>query len=161
MRLNRIVFFKEYYETYLKEVEGYSNILEFKEFKEIIKDCFFELSTAIIRDKKLFSLPYKLGKIYIKKNRDYSDAPNFNNINWKATREKQKVIKHINLHSRRYYFKWHWSKARNICFFTNQSYYSFRAVDDKRRNLIGRRGLAFWIKKCSTDPTLKDYDTLL
>jgi hypothetical protein len=160
-RLNNIVSLPDFYRIYLKEMEGYTNILDYNTFKLVVKDCFFELSTAIIRDKKIFTVPYKMGRIFIKKNRDYSDAPNHNNINWKATKEKNKVIKHINLHSRRLYFKWHWKKSRDVCLFTNQSYYSFRAVDDKRRQLIGRRGLAFWIKKCSTDPTLKDYDTLL
>lgn len=126
-----------------------------KQYVSVCKSFLEKVSLAVIRDKYEFKIPSRLGYLRIIKRKAKTKAVDFHN-----TRKYGKTIRHANLHTNRYYFAFQWFKSNPYCYFTNKSYYHFSVVDDKRRRLIGRRGLAEWIKQCATDPTKKDYDAI-
>lgn len=145
----------DFYEEYEEERENFPRKLNREEYLRVMKDLFYELSLAIIRDKYRWDIGFRLGSIYISKStQKQGKAP----INWKKTNEQGKIIRHTNFHTNKNVFRWKWRKEARRCFFKNRSFYSFKAVDDKVNRKIGKRGLSAWVQKCATDPYLKDYD---
>lgn len=126
------------------------------QYTTICKSFLEEVSLAIIREKYEFRIPSRLGFLRVVKRKAKNKAVDFVN-----TKKYGKTIRHHNFHTDQYYFTFKWMKGGSYCYFTNKSYYSFSVVDDKRRRKIGRRGLAQWIQTCATDPTKKDYDTIM
>lgn len=129
----------------------YRGKLTRRQYIKLLKDFFWEISYIIIRKNYYFKLP-GMGKILIKKYKCPSKNLNYDYKLYNETGLKKKLL---NLHTDGFYFRFKWEytcKQDN-----NLRYYKFKSIrgEDKQ---IGARGLAAWIKKCSVDPTLKDYD---
>lgn len=144
----------DFYEDYAKDAIV---PLSRKQYVSICKMFLEQVSLAIVREKYEFKMPSRLGYLRVVKCR----PPKVKAIDFKKTKQYGKTIRHINMHTDRYHFRFKWIKSSPYCYFTNKSYYSFSVVDDKARRLIGRRGLADWIQQCATDPTKRDYDTII
>lgn len=137
--------------------KNYKGPLTKNEYIKVVKDFFWEISLKIIRDRYAFKLSGGMGRIFIKKSTRGPGRP----INWKASKKAGKRIYHLNLHTNGNTFRFFWQKTNYSYNFTSKkSVYKFipnRGNDYK----IGARGLAFWIKLCSTSPELKDYEAIL
>jgi len=143
--------------TMVDSYETYTGKIEKKKYIRVLKDFFWEVSFAIIRDKYTFIMP-RLGMIQIRRRKVNSETTNLR-IDYKhynATGEKRLLI---NTHSDGYYFKFKWKKPSGRAnLFRNGGIYVFEPIRGEDK-MIGKRGLSNWIKRCSEDPTLKDYTT--
>lgn len=141
-----------------------------KQFISIISKFNLKMSNKIVTEGVEFRLPYRLGFIRIKTNKqkivikdgklDKSKLP----IDWATTRriwrednpdlswdeiyelEDKPLIYHTNSHANGYIMKWYWD--RRLCNIKNQGLYGFKTVKggDRDGMLYGRRGLASCIK---------------
>ena len=91
-------------------------------FNELIAD-------DIINSAEEFKLPSGLGVIRIKK----IISNQKRRVDWKATREHDTKIYHLNFHTDGYYYKWFWHKKKAL--FTNKSAYSFSPTRKNKRTL--------------------------
>jgi hypothetical protein len=143
------------YTNYKKENLG-SLELDRKTYCKVLKEVFYELSKDIIRNRLDVKLPNRLGKIRIRKRRNSRDF-NKQRLDYKIYREERRTVYHVNNHTNKYYFFWDWEVNDGYGFFTNKSYYKFIPARGNDK-VIGKRGLAHWVKHCSEDPTIRDYD---
>lgn len=122
----------------------------------LVKEVLWELAKCIIRERLMIKIPNRLGILGIwkrKNNKDY----NKQRIDWKHYNETGKIIYHCNKHSNGYHFFWDWDLQCSYALFTNKKVYSFEVA---RGNdyIVGSRGLSKWVKDCSENPNVKDYD---
>lgn len=139
----------------LENIEHSIYYLPYNKYKEFLVGFFKKSSIEIIRERLMFKMPYRLGYISIKKDKNTIEKrkPNFKIMN-----DTNKTVSHTNIHTNGYYFFYHWDKWVNrYALFKNKSYYVFKP-NRGNNGVIGKRGLAKWILKCAGDPTLKDYD---
>ena len=87
------------------------------------------MSEDIINNAKEFKVPSGLGSIRIKK----IISNQKRRVDWKATREHDTKIYHLNFHTDGYYYKWFWHKKKAL--FTNKSAYSFSPTRKNKRTL--------------------------
>lgn len=105
-----------------------------KLFKQIALLFFKEISNEIINEGSEFRLPFRMGRIYIKKFIPVNPQKNINfyltNLHYKdwnkANPENKKVIYHTNKHSLGYSGRWFWDKGE--CIVTNKSLYRFSPI---------------------------------
>jgi len=136
-------------------VKNHPFYINYASYKEFFINFFIEISKAIIREKLIFKIPYRLGYISIRKKKTKVDRklPNF-----KIYNETGKIVSHSNIHTNGYYFYFEWDKTSSYYTkFKNQSFYRFD-VNRGNDKIVGARGLSDWIFKCYKNPTLKDYD---
>lgn len=128
-----------------------------EKYIKVLKDFFWEVSYIMIREKYEFNMP-KLGTIAIRR---ALSNPNFRkrDIDYKFYKDTGKIKVITNTHTDGYYFFYKWLKPRGISKFRSSKFYKFEAIRGEDK-LIGKRGLANWIKRCAEDPRLKDYTTL-
>lgn len=149
----------DFYNDYKKERKDLNVCLSRSVFIKVVKQALREIAKLIIREKFHFRLPFMMGVIRIQKKHRPSELDHCS-IDFNKTKKIGKTVRHLNTHSNGDYFKWKWEKTRRTCYFTNQGFYTFRAVRDEYEREIGTRGLAAWVKKCSKDPYMKDYTAL-
>lgn len=136
----------------------YTGNIDKRKYTRVLKDFFWEISFAIIRDKYTFMMP-RLGMIFIKKKRCNSKTTNLR-IDYQHYNKTGEKILLINTHTDGYYFRFRWKKpCTGNTQFRNDGLYIFEPIRGEDK-MIGKRGLANWIKRCSIDPTLKDYTTV-
>lgn len=134
------------------------------------------ISNKIITESFEFRVPYRLGSLRIKTNKQtikFTDGKldtRKNPINWNATVSlwketypdmsmdeikkipNKKIIIHVNEHSNGYIMRWYWDKR--VCNISNNSAYAFKPVkgpvtEEGCTNdgyFYGRLGLSKWIK---------------
>ena len=144
------------YIPYKKEFGA--DALERKLYIKIMKEIFWEISKDLIQSILEITLPFRLGRLGIKKrknNRTLTQQP----IDYGKYNKTKTKVYHTNLHSNRCYFFWDWETRGGAANFTNQTLYKFTATRGND-GIVGKRGLASWIKHCSETPTIKDYDRL-
>lgn len=127
---------------------------KYEKYKEILELYFYEVSKAMIYDHLWYRIPYGGGTIFIikykprvRKSMDYQ--------HWKTTGE---IRPHLNKHSNGYQFKFKWKKGYST-YYPNLKLYKF-IVNRGNDYIIGARGLAKYIKECSKNPLVQDYDAL-
>lgn len=133
--------------------------LDSKIYVKLLKEIFWELSKDIIRHIKNVKLPHRLGDIGIRKRKNCRTYTK-QRIDFKHFNETGEIIYHCNNHTNKYYFFWNWDNSLSKALFTNKNFYKFTPARGNDK-VIGSRGLGAWIKYCSEDPTVKDYDALL
>lgn len=127
MRRNRkTITLVDSYKDYIKE-NPELNIYK-KDYKNICIRFNELLCDEIITNAEEVTLPGRLGTLRIKKVKGSGKR-----IDWAATKEHNKKIYHLNLHTDEYYFRWHWSKKKAL--FTNKSVYSFTPLRRHKRKL--------------------------
>lgn len=87
------------------------------------------ISTTIIEDSSEFKVPSALGSIRVKKIK----SKNKKRVDWKATKEHNVKVYHLNFHTDGFYYKWFWHKKKAL--FTNKSVYSFTPTRKNKRTL--------------------------
>lgn len=155
-------FYKEKYEPKMNE----------DSFKELCYEFNRIIANKIITKSFEFKLPFRLGSLRIKSEKQSIELINGKvntkkmAIDWGASHKmwkdmypdktyreimdipNKKVLVHTNEHSNGYIMSWQWDKRLSNT--KNQSLYFFRPVKgkyDKDRDIyFGRRGLSAWIK---------------
>lgn len=151
-----VIEFEKGYQKELKEKEETGMCK--KVYKEVMKEFFELLSQKIIREKYVFRMPYRLGTIRITKEKTKIGSKGA--IDHNATKRLGKTIYHTNKHTGGFFFKWKWFSNRFYTHFKNSSFYSFTPVRDPGKREVGKLGLSDWVRACSDDPYVKDYDVL-
>jgi|TARA_R110000796_G_scaffold57080_2_gene131913 hypothetical protein len=129
MRRNRkTVTLVDSYKEYIEE-NPELNIYK-KDYKNICIRFNELLCDEIITNAEEVTLPSRLGTLRIKKVKGSGKR-----VDWAATKEHNKKIYHLNLHTDEYYFRWHWSKKKAL--FANKSVYSFTPLRKHKRKLAG------------------------
>lgn len=119
-----------------------------KKYLSIMNTFLENLSDSIVKERKYYDLPYKLGRLRIKKIKPRK----FNKLNPALTLQYEKPIYYTNMHSFGNYFRWYWDKTMMII--RNKTYYSLSMIKNHKVKLSDE------IFRCSKDPYLKDYDAL-
>jgi hypothetical protein len=133
--------------------------LDKKLYIKCFKEFFWELGKDLIRELGSVALPFKLGDLGIRKrknNKEYTRQ----RIDFKHYNETKQIVYHCNNHTNKYYFFWDWDISRRRAFFVNQNCYKLTPARGNDK-VVGKRGLAQWIKHCATDPNTRDYDRLI
>jgi hypothetical protein len=157
-RIRLVYTLSDIAKEYVSYNEYKKDKLTLKQFILIMKEVFREISLLIIREKFRFKMPMRLGVVYIRQRSLTDITSEHKKIDYKVYNETGEKVYHKNRHSFGDYFSWHWQKKFvRLCYFTNKKLYSFKAIDDKKNRVLGKRGLSSWIRECSKNPNLKDY----
>lgn len=97
------------YKDYIKDIPKESAYyVTYNEYAKIVGLFYKEVSSKIIKDAEVFSLPFRMGNTYVeKKALDYNNRPP---IDWQLTTQHGKVIYNFNEHSNGYKYEMKWSK---------------------------------------------------
>lgn len=147
-------FYRDFRKEEMESGKTPHTVIPYKVFRSVIEDFFYEISRKIIYDNFTFMMPYSLGSIVVKAFKN--NLKNLN-IDWKATKEHGKVVRHLNLHTFGYCFGIVWDKS--YVRFRNNTYYNFSATQSKPATKlgIGKKGLSNHIIELSKDPNRRSY----
>lgn len=120
-------------------------------YKSILKSIFIKIWHYVLKESWVFQPPLKFGQFYIAES--FTSKGTY--INWAESKKKGKLVKKYNLHSSGKKFFTKWSKI--LCRVVNSKFYTFSPYRGSAEEFTGKRGLAYWINKCSTDPYLEDF----
>jgi len=117
---------RDSYKYYIKQ---YGKELPYKTYKSICVSFNKKISGYIIENAREFKMPGRLGVIRIKKLK----SNNVKKIDWKASKENNCRVYHLNFHTDENYYKWFWHKKSAL--FTNKNAYSFLPIRGNKRML--------------------------
>lgn len=122
------------YNEFLKYTQDnplYNNV-DYKVFRDIILDYYLYIQEEVIENGNEIKLPCNLGTISIRKKRSEYWNGKGCSIDYKATKENNKLIYYINEHSDGYKFRLYWSKLK--CNISNgMKYMLILSRSNKRR----------------------------
>ena len=126
MRSKQSITFRDMYRTMPVEVDYslYKRILD--EMCTVILEYIFERSEG-------FKMPYGLGFIQVGKYRPKSLSPDSLSVDYKASKEYDKRIYHLNEHSDGYKYRLYWSKLPRT--FPDRYKYTLSLVRQNKRKL--------------------------
>lgn len=139
------------HELYLKSELKHKPIESITDYRSVMNFLFIRLWYYIFTERWIFTAPLRFGQFYIAE----SLNPTGFYKDWKASKEKGKVVKSYNFHSsgRKFYIKW----DKMLAHITHKTYYRFQPYRGSKEEFTGKRGLAHWVQKCSEEPLLKDF----
>lgn len=138
----------DFHSDYVKAGGTYSR----KIFTKVCVRILEILKQEIIENRVHFNIPHIRGKICIRKVKHHKAQLNAHRINWSETKKLGKYVYYLNMHTDRYYFRWKWERGPRNSIGKGEIFYSFKPVR------AATRALAAHIKKCASDPEIKDYD---
>jgi len=126
MRVKKSITFRDMYKSMPIEVDYslYKRVLQ--EMCKVILEHVFERSEG-------FKMPYGLGFIQVGKYRPKHFSKQSLSIDYKASKEYDKIIYHLNEHSDGYKFRLYWSKIPQT--FPDRYRYQLILVRDNKRKL--------------------------
>ena len=146
---------RDIYRDYEQNAQPGEKILSYKDWKRIMLKALYKVSLAIIRENLILKLDGSIGVIGVEKAKGNA----IRRVDFNLTRQLGKTMFHANLHTDCYYFRFVWRRKRQNSYLNPfVRTYKFTAVQDQARREVGKRGLAAWVKHCSTNPYIKDYD---
>jgi hypothetical protein len=118
------------YRFYRKINKG-KNPVDIATFRAVITDLNQKIVDRIILESEEFKMPYRLGKIYIKK----LDLPlgKIPKNKWPIDYERSRKLGFIVYHDNDDIFRWKWNKRNAIV--TNRSFYMFKPSRHNKRYL--------------------------
>lgn len=152
---NHTVGMSKYYQNYSSNFKTKTPKVSKKVFGKVVQSLFKKVWYHIIVGKVMFSpLVSKFGLWSIEKTKRKEGFY----IDWKATKEKGRIVKSYNFATmgQIYFIKWDKSCIKK----GNRLYYYIftpnRGSDTEE--IVGSRGLSRHINNCYNDPDLKDYE---
>lgn len=110
----------------------------------------------IIKDTWVCKLPEGFGQILVYEQMNRGKPQKYTRyIDWPATMEKGKHVFKYNLHSNGIKHKLKWDKT--LCSFKRSQFYYLHFYKGESDDIIGQKGITYWVRKCSEDPHLRDY----
>jgi hypothetical protein len=138
---HRTVTIYDFFETYTGSESR-------EKFISTLEDFFTELVQSLIIEKKyVFRMPHGMPPLRIQKKKVILDKLR---VDWESTKKNDRKMYHLNKHSDGYFFKFFWDKRSGTR--TGGNIYKFYP------NREHRHYLSHYIKKCASDPYLRDYD---
>lgn len=141
---------RNFYYPYYKETT--KQPVDVSTYRAVIESIFKKVWSSMVKDLWVFRAPNNLGRFYICE----SFSSNGFFVDFQKSREKGKRVENYNFHTngKRFFIKWN----LGYCKVKNNNFYYFVPYRGKgNEEVLGKRGLAYWIKKCSRDPLLKDF----
>ena len=109
-------------EMYKFFIENSKTKIPYKENSKYIKACNKELVDVIVKEAKVFDMPYRLGILQISR----FDRPlKKDKKNWIVDYAKSKELGSLVYHDNDYIYKFNWKKTRAV--FINKTGYKFKA----------------------------------
>lgn len=105
---------RDQYKEFHNRYKGTKFDLPYKQFKQLVSDFNDALIHHIIKDCGEFKIPFRLGKITIKKKKLNFDDIKRLPIDWVKTRELGTHVRLLNEHTNEYRYKVHWDKKSCI-----------------------------------------------
>lgn len=139
----------DFYKDYVKRGGTRSK----KEFNKVCSRTLEVLKQEIIENRVHFNIPHMRGKICIRKYKHLRTHLNAHRVDWNKSKQLGKIVYFLNMHTDRYYFRWKWERGPRPSM-GSEIFYSFKPVR------TATKALASHIKKCASDPEIKDYDVL-
>ena len=139
----------EQYKMYKKTVE--KPIGSIVTYRAILSFMFSRIWFYCLTELWIFKAPHNFGEFYIAES--LTSKGFFKN--WQKSKEKGKVVKSYNMHSsgRKFFIKW----EKILTKVKGANRYQFKPYRGKAEDMTGKRGLAYWIKHCSTNPHIPDF----
>ena len=101
-----------FYNYYLDNIESDTAYdISYKQYRSIITDYFKYLKEQLLYNSKCVKLPYRLGSIQIVKHKPKHYDKRSLRIDYKATKQYNKLIFLTNEHSNFYKYRCHWDKT--------------------------------------------------
>jgi hypothetical protein len=116
-------------DSYKYYVSQYGKDLEYSVYRKICVSFNKKISGYIVEKASEFKMPSRLGVIRIKKLKSNSTKK----VDWKASKENDCLVYHLNFHTDENYYKWFWHKKGAL--FTNKNAYSFAPIRGNKRML--------------------------
>lgn len=102
--------------------------MKYKRYSRIIKDCNKEAVDVVVKEAKVFEMPYRLGILQVSRfERAFSKHKN----KWAVDYAESKRLGFIVYHDSPYIYKFNWKKTRAK--FINKTGYKFKANRDAGR----------------------------
>lgn len=123
--------FYQYYESNIEKDTVYD--VGYTKYKAIVVDYFKYIINQVMEHSAEFKLPCRLGTLsIIKKLPKYYDKRSLR-IDYKATKECNKLVFLLNEHSNYFKYRFYWNKQDSMI--TNKTWYRFVATRDNKRRL--------------------------
>ena len=128
--------------------------LSYDKWKAVIFDVMACISKAMIQNGLVVTASCSLGMFGVERSRNDSKRK----VDFHLTKKLGKTVFYSNLHTDGSSFRFSWRKrSAQMRSNKNMSIYKWTPIRGEGTD-IGVRGLAKWIKYCSVDPFIKDYD---
>lgn len=123
-----------FYNKYLSEIEKDTIYdIDYFKYRGIVTEYFKYLQDQVIEKGRQVKLPYRLGTLQIVKHKPkYYDSRSLR-IDYKATKELNKLILHDNQHSDMFKYRAYWNKQDTM--FINKSKYMLVLTRANKRRL--------------------------
>lgn len=136
------------YRQYKKSAD---NAVTYKEYVDMVRDVMAEVWRVMAEELWRFNVPYLNNEIFIMELMGHG-AP----TNWNLSIKKRKKIISPNLHTSGRLFKIVMRKTHKSINGT-RAYKFLPTRGSSDVEFIGKRGLAAYIKRCATTPTMPDF----
>ena len=124
----------DYYLSYKDYIEANTPYdVPIKVFKQIVTEYFKYLRDEVMLNSKEIKIPCRLGTLQIIKHKPKEYSGKSLRIDYKSTKELNKLVYFLNDHSNNYKYRYHWSKT--ACITPNKTKYQFVATRENKRNL--------------------------
>lgn len=124
----------DFYDYYLNEIERDTVYdISYKDYRQILVDYFKYIRDEVLENSREFKLPCRLGVISIIKHKPKEYTGKSLRIDYKASKDYNKLIFHLNEHSDGYKFRLHWNKKDSNAI--NKSRYQIVMTRANKRHL--------------------------
>ena len=133
-KIQNTLTIKDAYKEYKKNIKVKSSVLnvDYATYRKICETFNVLISKKILYESYEFNIPYRLGKLRIKKFKMKIIKEKLR-IDYKLTKQYKKAIYHLNEHTNNYAYRWLWDKDKAITI--GKRVYTFVATRDNKREL--------------------------
>ena len=123
-----------FYNSYLDNIEPDTMYdIDYKQYRAIVIDYFKHLRQQLLYHSRNVKLPYRLGTVQIVKHKPLHYDSRSLRIDYKSTKEYNKLVFLTNEHSNYYKYRCHWDKTNILT--KNKSYYQLNMTRANKREL--------------------------
>jgi hypothetical protein len=108
-------------------------IIDYNIYRDILRSYYKEVMSDILKLGYEFKLPFRFGSLHIIKRKINIQKLDRFGIDWVETIKNNKVIHHLNLHSKRFVYRFKWEKENTLI--PNLYFYKFVATRANKREL--------------------------
>lgn len=125
---------RDFYNHYLSSIDHQQPYeIDYKKYREIVTAYFKYLRDEVIERGSMLRLPCRLGHLFIVKRKPKTWTSDSLRIDFKTTKDLNKVTYHLNEHSNGFKYRFLWSKQDAI--FINKSKYQLKMSRANKRRL--------------------------
>lgn len=119
-KITDVVGIREMYKFYVQNTKD--KCITYKEYSNILKECNRELIDVVVKEAKVFDMPYRLGVLQVTRfDRTFSKHKN----KWAVNYDESKKLGFIVYHDSPFFYKFNWKKTKAK--FISKTGYKFKA----------------------------------